>query len=105
MADTYTCMTCRMFFDSAEVQRTHYRAPWHCFNLKRKVAGLPPVSEESFEDKVKALKTEKIALDHQALAAKYVHHFHLLSSIHIAEDFYMHHTEFMCGKLSPNEIR
>jgi len=71
MADTYTCMTCRMFFDSAEVQRNHYRAPWHCFNLKRKVAGLPPVSEESFEDKVKALKTEKIALDHQALAAKH----------------------------------
>jgi pre-60S factor REI1 len=70
MADTYTCMTCRMFFDSAEVQRSHYRAPWHCFNLKRKVAGLPPVSEESFEDKVKALKSEKIALDTQALQAK-----------------------------------
>jgi hypothetical protein len=75
-------MTCRMFFDSAEVQRTHYRAPWHCFNLKRKVAGLPPVSEESFEDKVKALKTEKIALDHQALAAKYVHHFSSLLHQH-----------------------
>jgi pre-60S factor REI1 len=63
-----------MYFDSAEVQRSHYRAPWHCFNLKRKVAGLPPVSEESFEDKVKALKSEKIALDTQALQAKYVVH-------------------------------
>jgi pre-60S factor REI1 len=68
--DTYTCMTCRMFFDSAEVQRAHYRAPWHCFNLKRKVAGLPPVTEEAFEDKVKALKNEKSALDSQAINAK-----------------------------------
>jgi hypothetical protein len=26
-------------------------------------------------------------------------------SFYSAKDFYMHHTEFMCGKLSPNEIR
>ncbi len=60
--DSYTCITCRLFFETAEAQRAHYRTPWHCFNLKRKVAGLVPVSEEQFEEKVQQLKQEKNAL-------------------------------------------
>uniref|UniRef100_A0A1I7XJU7 C2H2-type domain-containing protein n=1 Tax=Heterorhabditis bacteriophora TaxID=37862 RepID=A0A1I7XJU7_HETBA len=31
----FTCVTCRLVFKSAEVQRDHYRTDWHRYNLKR----------------------------------------------------------------------
>lgn len=31
------------------MQRDHYKTDWHRYNLKRKIAGLPPVSVEGFE--------------------------------------------------------
>ncbi|KAJ1678435.1 pre-60S factor rei1, partial [Spiromyces aspiralis] len=38
----YTCLTCQIAFHTAIEQRNHYRTDWHRYNLKRKVAGLPP---------------------------------------------------------------
>lgn len=49
---SHTCITCRVAFRDAEIQRAHYKTDWHRYNLKRKVAELPPVSAESFQDKV-----------------------------------------------------
>ena len=43
-----------MAFKSADIQRAHYKTDWHRYNLKRKVAELPPVSAESFQEKVLA---------------------------------------------------
>lgn len=45
----FTCLACRVTFISAELQREHYRSEWHRYNLKRKVAELPPVTKEAFE--------------------------------------------------------
>jgi len=57
-AAPFTCIACRLFFSVAEEQRSHYKKDLHRFNLKRKVAGLPPVTQEMFDKKVDALKVE-----------------------------------------------
>ncbi|KAJ8912267.1 hypothetical protein NQ315_008858 [Exocentrus adspersus] len=50
--DCYTCITCRVAFKDAELQREHYKTDWHRYNLKRKVAEFPPVTAEEFRQKV-----------------------------------------------------
>lgn len=47
-----TCFTCRLVFDDSDKMREHYKTDFHRFNLKRKVAGLPPVQEALFLQKV-----------------------------------------------------
>lgn len=47
----FTCLACQIAFESAEGQRLHYRSEWHRYNLKRKVADLPPVTSEQFQQK------------------------------------------------------
>uniref|UniRef100_A0A8C4QTJ5 Zinc finger protein 622 n=1 Tax=Eptatretus burgeri TaxID=7764 RepID=A0A8C4QTJ5_EPTBU len=49
-----TCITCRVVFSSAELQRMHYKSDWHRYNLKRKVADMQPVTAEVFQEKVLA---------------------------------------------------
>uniref|UniRef100_T2M8J6 Zinc finger protein 622 n=1 Tax=Hydra vulgaris TaxID=6087 RepID=T2M8J6_HYDVU len=48
---SYTCLSCSVKFISADLQRMHYKTEWHRYNLKRKVAELPPVTEEEFSIK------------------------------------------------------
>uniref|UniRef100_A0A0D9WTK3 C2H2-type domain-containing protein n=1 Tax=Leersia perrieri TaxID=77586 RepID=A0A0D9WTK3_9ORYZ len=45
---TVTCNACNAGFDDEEQQRLHYRSEWHRYNLKRKVAGVPGVTEALF---------------------------------------------------------
>ena len=52
----FTCITCRVAFRDAEIQRSHYKTDWHRYNLKRKVAELPPVTAEVFQEKIVAQK-------------------------------------------------
>ena len=49
---SYTCITCRVSFTDPELQRGHYKTDWHRYNLKRKVAELPPVTAENFKQRV-----------------------------------------------------
>jgi pre-60S factor REI1 len=68
----FTCNTCQVAFRSHEAQRNHYHTDWqyalfsflafgvyrpqtnNCsqYNLKRKIASLPPLSSETFAEKV-----------------------------------------------------
>ncbi|PWN21114.1 hypothetical protein BCV69DRAFT_282611 [Microstroma glucosiphilum] len=48
----YTCMSCLVGFHSPLDQRTHYRSDLHRYNMKRQVAGLPPVRQDAFQQKV-----------------------------------------------------
>ncbi|EJD52387.1 hypothetical protein AURDEDRAFT_55420 [Auricularia subglabra TFB-10046 SS5] len=48
----YTCLSCAIAFHTAEEQRGHYRSDHHRYNMKRRVAGLPPVSADAFNEKV-----------------------------------------------------
>lgn len=60
----YTCNSCAVAFRNSDAQRTHMRSDWHRYNLKRKVADLPPVSSEDYNEKVLAAQaTNKAAAD------------------------------------------
>ncbi|KAF1832249.1 hypothetical protein BDW02DRAFT_555186 [Decorospora gaudefroyi] len=57
----FTCNTCQVAFRSSELQRAHMQTDWHRYNLKRRVASLPPLSSEIFTDKVLANKATAAA--------------------------------------------
>ncbi|EAW11320.1 putative C2H2 finger domain protein [Aspergillus clavatus NRRL 1] len=57
----YTCNTCLVAFRSSDAQRDHMRKDWHLYNMKRRIASLPPVSQETFNEKVLAAKATSTA--------------------------------------------
>lgn len=60
----FTCVTCAIAFRSSDLQRGHMRSDWHRYNLKRRVASLPPLSSEVFAEKVlSAQATSKAAAE------------------------------------------
>ncbi|WVQ97780.1 hypothetical protein IAU59_004894 [Kwoniella sp. CBS 9459] len=48
----FTCISCRVAFETAAEQRAHFSTDWHRYNMKRRVANLPPVAAEAFNEKV-----------------------------------------------------
>ncbi|XP_071592751.1 cytoplasmic 60S subunit biogenesis factor ZNF622 [Heliangelus exortis] len=66
---TYTCITCRVAFKDADIQRAHYKTDWHRYNLKRKVAEMPPVTAENFEERVLAQRA--VAEEQNKITATY----------------------------------
>ncbi|KAG5646315.1 hypothetical protein DXG03_003912 [Asterophora parasitica] len=54
----FTCLSCSIAFLSAEEQRIHYRSDYHRYNMKRRVASLPPVSAAVFDNKVLERRAE-----------------------------------------------
>ncbi|KAI1872350.1 uncharacterized protein JN550_004069 [Neoarthrinium moseri] len=48
----YTCNTCQVAFRLADTQKGHMKSDWHRYNLKRRVASLPPIASEVFTEKV-----------------------------------------------------
>jgi len=44
---------------AAELQKAHYKTEWHRYNLKRKVAELPPVTAENFKERAAAQKEQQ----------------------------------------------
>jgi pre-60S factor REI1 len=52
----YTCLSCQVAFKTPTDQRSHMRSDWHRYNLKRKVAELPPVSAQVFADKLELIQ-------------------------------------------------
>ncbi|KAI5813025.1 C2H2 type zinc-finger-domain-containing protein [Pyronema omphalodes] len=65
----FTCNTCQVAFKTHEAQRNHHHSDWHQYNLKRKVASLPPLSSETFSEKVlHAQKSTQIEKDRATFA-------------------------------------
>ncbi|XP_058129304.1 cytoplasmic 60S subunit biogenesis factor ZNF622 [Anopheles ziemanni] len=58
---SFTCLNCGVRFATAEMQREHYKTHWHRYNLKRKLAELPPVTIEEFEKRVNQQKSDDAA--------------------------------------------
>lgn len=58
---TFTCASCHSIFGNAESQRAHYQSDWHRYNLRRKVAELPPVTESVFLSRLDLLGRETAA--------------------------------------------
>ncbi|KAG7197341.1 hypothetical protein KM043_018452 [Ampulex compressa] len=74
MTSPFTCITCRVAFRDLEVQRQHYKSDWHRYNLKRKVAELPPVTVEDFQKRVIAERSKSDQLrEEQNLNCKICH--------------------------------
>ncbi|SNX82096.1 related to REI1 - cytoplasmic pre-60S factor [Melanopsichium pennsylvanicum] len=48
----FTCLSCSIAFPNPEDQRTHYRSDLHRYNMKRRVANLPPVRADVFNAKI-----------------------------------------------------
>lgn len=51
-----TISNCR----TADQQRDHYKSEWHRYNLKRKLADLPPLPQEKFLEKVQQNTTVEV---------------------------------------------
>jgi len=62
----FTCLACQVEFNTAKSQRVHYGTDWHRYNLKRKVAELPPVTSEVFNQKVLAQQAQSNDADRKA---------------------------------------
>ncbi|KAL2544513.1 Zinc finger protein [Forsythia ovata] len=58
-----TCNACNKEFQDDTDQKIHYKSEWHRYNLKRKVAGVPGVTETLFLARQSALAEEKKKLD------------------------------------------
>lgn len=52
-----TCVACRVRLHGPDTRRTHYLSDWHRANIKRKLAGLPPLTPDEYTRRVEALAT------------------------------------------------
>ncbi|KAL2755574.1 hypothetical protein ACRALDRAFT_2104590 [Sodiomyces alcalophilus JCM 7366] len=60
----FTCNTCAVAYRNIDLQRGHMKSDWHRYNLKRRVASLPPISSEVFNEKVlQARATQEAAAE------------------------------------------
>ncbi|XP_064648281.1 tRNA endonuclease ANKZF1-like isoform X2 [Lineus longissimus] len=50
ISDRMSCSFCNVEFADRDEQVRHYKSDFHRFNLKRRLRGAPPVTEEGFED-------------------------------------------------------
>ncbi|CAB3401539.1 unnamed protein product [Caenorhabditis bovis] len=55
----FTCVTCRVVFENADLQRDHYKTEWHRYNLKRQAADLPAIDFALFNEKSSAFNAPK----------------------------------------------
>ncbi|KAG2308226.1 hypothetical protein Bca4012_082708 [Brassica carinata] len=54
------CNSCNKEFEDDSDQKLHYKSEWHRYNLKRKIAGVPGVTEALFEARQAAIAQAKI---------------------------------------------
>jgi pre-60S factor REI1 len=70
-SSSFTCASCRVIFTNVEDQRSHYQSEWHRYNLRRKVADRPPVTEQAYYLKVQTASDNQTAtLEAQQEASK-----------------------------------
>ncbi|KIW04167.1 uncharacterized protein PV09_04483 [Verruconis gallopava] len=84
----FTCNTCQVAFKSSDLQRTHMQSDWHRYNLKRRVASLPPLSSEVFNEKVLANRATAAAT---AARASFERHCDPCRKTFYSENAYLNH--------------
>ncbi|XP_052826487.1 ankyrin repeat and zinc finger domain-containing protein 1 isoform X1 [Octopus bimaculoides] len=52
-----SCSLCSLKFQNLQEQKEHFRSDWHLYNLRQKLRGMSPVSEEVFENIVDNLSS------------------------------------------------
>ncbi|XP_078438915.1 zinc finger protein 622 [Wolffia australiana] len=68
MPGVLSCNACNKEFVDETQQKLHYKSEWHRYNLKRKVAGLPGVTEALFQARQLALAEEKNSANAQPMS-------------------------------------
>nr|VDC63407.1 unnamed protein product [Brassica rapa] len=88
------CNSCNKEFEDDAEQKLHYKSEWHRYNLKRKIAGVPGVTEALFNARQAALAQERIksveapmlytcGLCDKAYRSSKAHEQHLKSKSHV----------------------
>ncbi|KAF2672786.1 hypothetical protein BT63DRAFT_136494 [Microthyrium microscopicum] len=54
----FTCNGCELAFATSVEQRAHMRQSWHVYNLKRRMASLPPMSAERYAEQMPSSTAE-----------------------------------------------
>lgn len=57
----FTCNSCGTEFKTSDLQRYHMKTEWHRYNLKRRMAQLPPITSDEFAEKLQMSKQEQEA--------------------------------------------
>jgi len=52
------CLSCKLNIYTQKEKDVHYKGSWHRYNVKRRAVGLPSMSKEDFELKMKRLKED-----------------------------------------------
>lgn len=55
---SWACINCRLSFHDGTAYREHMKSPWHVYNLKRRIASLPPTSLGVFNTQVRPLSEQ-----------------------------------------------
>ncbi|AJV59001.1 zinc finger protein reh1 [Saccharomyces cerevisiae] len=55
----FTCNCCVIQFKTSDLQRYHMKTEWHRYNLKRRIANLPPIGAEQFAEKLQISEKEQ----------------------------------------------
>ncbi|KAL8840753.1 MAG: hypothetical protein Q9170_001191 [Blastenia crenularia] len=84
----YTCNSCQVAFRNNDLQRAHMRGDWHRYNLKRRVASLPPLSSEVFAEKVLTAQATSTAA---AAKASFEKHCAACQKTYYSENAYQNH--------------
>ncbi|KAF8082938.1 hypothetical protein N665_0800s0031 [Sinapis alba] len=92
------CNSCNKEFEDDAEQKLHYKSEWHRYNLKRKIAGVPGVTEALFEARQTALAQERIksseapmlytcGVCNKSYRSSKAHEQHLKSKSHVLKAF------------------
>lgn len=57
------CPTCHISFERDDQFKLHYHSDIHHYNMKRKIVGLKPASEEQFQKQIQKMQAEKEKTD------------------------------------------
>lgn len=54
-----TCTACSIEFEDSCEHREHFKQEWHIYNTKRRVAGLQPISESTWDEKLEKIRQQQ----------------------------------------------
>lgn len=60
-----TCTACAIEFEDSSEHRDHFKQEWHVYNTKRRVAGLQPISETVWEEKLEKIRSQQVHVQSQ----------------------------------------
>ena len=60
-----TCTACAIEFEDPTDHRDHFKQEWHVYNTKRRVAGLQPISETVWEEKLEKIRNQQVHVQSQ----------------------------------------